>query len=253
MPHCFLDATSRTSLYQSKVEPILHKNGRDIFGVEVLSDRLVNFSSATTCLALDVKSVMTARYLSVRYPCLSIFVNVEQMSIAHEGAMIASIARRGIVFEVTERSFNRDKNFVVEFAEQVRKNGAQIALDDVPSVEQYRSFIEAVRPDYLKADKRDLAVDLKSAFPQTPLILERVETSLDYVQAVMAEANLMQGFYFWKNDLAKRRLNEGNIDKRNCPDHHPILLPGSTNRSFESVNRFDGRNAFRRPCVERGR
>ncbi|MFY8273632.1 EAL and HDOD domain-containing protein [Pseudoalteromonas sp. SSDWG2] len=104
-----------------------------------------------------------------------------------------------VVIEIVERS--RSIESLERIIKSLKSKGYCFALDDYDSAPKWEPLLKLV--DYIKievepslADTVTLVKHLKSRFPDTQLIVERVETHEQADAIINAGADLLQGFFF---------------------------------------------------------
>ncbi|EYR64948.1 Phytochrome-like protein cph2 [Actinotalea ferrariae CF5-4] len=142
----------------------------------------------------------------------SVFINVEPATLgAGRAALVEAlrplVARTSVVVEITERALAVDPAGVLAGAEELRRAGCSIALDDVGAEKESLAFIPILRPEVVKLDlgllrhaSRPATVMIAGAIRAyaeatgAEVVAEGIETPEDRVKARVLGATLGQGW-----------------------------------------------------------
>ena len=106
---------------------------------------------------------------------------------------------RSAVIEIVERATSIPK--VVNRVKQLKQEGYLFALDDYDGTEKWQDILPLM--DFIKLEvtqpiiKTNMMIKkLKRSFPETTIIVERIETYEDFQQLKAAGCDLFQGYFF---------------------------------------------------------
>lgn len=182
---------------------------------------------------LDVQALRThLRHAAATLtgPDRLLFVNMEPSTLAvaldEVLAALASRPRRlQVVVEFTERALATEPAAIIEAAEQIRRVGCAIALDDVGAEPESLAFVPLLRPEVVKLDLKLLrtvddpatitvahAVRAYAEEFGREVVAEGVETEQDRTRAVVLGATLGQG-WLWGRPDPQPRKTVGTFDR----------------------------------------
>jgi EAL domain-containing protein (putative c-di-GMP-specific phosphodiesterase class I) len=223
-------ATGIRSIYQ----PIVHLADRQVVGYEALArgpagTRLerpdVLFAAAReegleTALDWECwRAALRGALLSGLSPDRTLFVNVEPSSATSwvpeigDPLLDDALARFPLVVELTERALPNHTTDLIPLAEDLRRRGARIALDDVGTDPRSLALMPFLHPDVIKLDlgllhdspSREIAetvhaVNAEAERTGALILAEGIETEEHLRRALALGASYGQGWLFGRPD-----------------------------------------------------
>lgn len=191
-----LDRNERVFAYE-----LLYRNSNDNFFPANVSD-----DSATARLFLDSLLFYGIDNLSANK---KLFINLSTSSILQELPKL--INPNNVVLEIIERTDKLEE--VLPLVEKLMQKKYVFALDDYDGDPKWDKLLQKAK--YIKLEvEKDLEITfkqiktLKEKFPNTLIIVERIEDYETFEQIKDAGADLFQGYYFAKPQL----LNFKNVN-----------------------------------------
>jgi len=141
---------------------------------------------------------------------------------------------RSAVIEIVERATSIPK--VVSRVKQLKQEGYLFALDDYDGTEKWQDILPLM--DFIKLEvtqpiiKTNMMIKkLKRSFPETTIIVERIETYEDFKQLKAAGCDLFQGYFFAKPEL----LSFGNVEPSKVAVLELLNCTAQTDLNFDAI------------------
>lgn len=194
-----------------RAQPIVCGTTLRLVGLELLCRHQLDFNDREVMLGVDVEAIQMASMLSHHYKHeLRIHCNAEPTSIQDPrwvDAMAGHICDN-VVVEIVERndlletkSILRNLGHTVSW---IRRLGGLIALDDVSGSCLESRLIDCLQPEILKAYDSDGLKFLQGLRAGAAIVMERIESSQDAIDAVNGGATELQGY--WCDVLLKHHV-----------------------------------------------
>ncbi|KZY45890.1 MULTISPECIES: EAL and HDOD domain-containing protein [Pseudoalteromonas] len=141
---------------------------------------------------------------------------------------------RSAVIEIVERATSIPK--VVSRVKQLKQEGYLFALDDYDGTDKWQYILPLM--DFIKLEvtqpiiKTNMMIKkLKRSFPETTIIVERIETYEDFKQLKAAGCDLFQGYFFAKPEL----LSFGNVEPSKVAVLELLNCTAQTDLNFDAI------------------
>ena len=141
---------------------------------------------------------------------------------------------RSAVIEIVERATSIPN--VVNRVKQLKQEGYLFALDDYDGTEKWQDILPLM--DFIKLEvtqpiiKTNMMIKkLKRSFPETTIIVERIETYEDFQQLKAAGCDLFQGYFFAKPEL----LSFGNVEPSKIAVLELLNCTAQTDLNFDAI------------------
>lgn len=150
-------------------------------------------------------------------PTIALFVNIEPITLVSDERVVELLSTladgRDTVVELTERTvLDVPTAALVRRGEQLRAAGCCLALDDVGDAPRWSRVIDALEPEVLKVDVRDVDAPSMRALIERAwaldceVVAERIETPADVALARRAGCTFGQGYLLGRpQDALPRR------------------------------------------------
>lgn len=184
-----------------RAQPIIDSKKMKVCGIELLNRSLVNFSGEEM-LQADICAVIAASKMAEEKIFNKIHFNAEISSILNPDWIQEAVyhARSGMVLEVVERNNLLEYDiFLKDFLNIIkllRCFGIVIAMDDVTPVRREIELVDKIKPEIIKVDHPTYINGLKKRFPESQIVLERVETKEEATQSLNFGVDYFQGYYY---------------------------------------------------------
>ncbi len=141
---------------------------------------------------------------------------------------------RSAVIEIVERATSIPK--IVNRIKRLKQEGYQFALDDYDGADKWQAILPFM--DFIKLEvsqpiiKTNMMIKkLKRSFPDTTIIVERIESYEDFKQIKAAGCDLFQGYFFAKPEV----LSFGNIEPSKVTVLELLSCTAQTELNFDAI------------------